>query len=274
MSREKIFTGNAELLVGTCGYSYREWIDAGFYPAGTKTGEMLGYYAEKFPVTELNYTWYQMPREEAISRMLYNVPDNFSFAAKVTRILTHEVNSKTWKQDALNFKQGISPLTRAGRLLTALVQLPPDFSYTQNNRTYLARLLDALSPLPLAVEFRHDSWAKDSVFAELERRQVSLVAVDEPKLANLFPPLDIVTNQKLFYVRFHGRNQKGWYAGNMQQKFDYDYSEEELMEWVNNQIKSMSLKAARGVLFFNNHVAGQAPVNAHSLVRLLKAQSG
>ena len=54
------------LFVGTSGYSYTEWGDAGFYPSGTKSGKMLPLYARHFPVTELNYTWYQMPRAEAI----------------------------------------------------------------------------------------------------------------------------------------------------------------------------------------------------------------
>ncbi len=56
--------------VGTSGYSYTEWIDAKFYPPGTQTGSMLACYAETFNITELNYTWYQMPRSQAIERML------------------------------------------------------------------------------------------------------------------------------------------------------------------------------------------------------------
>ena len=55
-----------QLLVGTCGYSYTEWAEAGFYARGTRPAQMLSLYAEHFPVTELNHTWYQMPRAEAI----------------------------------------------------------------------------------------------------------------------------------------------------------------------------------------------------------------
>ena len=58
------------IFVGTSGYSYVEWVDAGFYPAGTASGKMLPFYARSFPVTELNFTWYQMPRAEAIERKL------------------------------------------------------------------------------------------------------------------------------------------------------------------------------------------------------------
>jgi uncharacterized protein YecE (DUF72 family) len=82
--------GSAALWVGTSGYSYPEWIEAGVYPPGTKAGQMLPLYARDFPVTELNYTWYQMPRAEAIERQRALVPPDFLFCAKLTRTLTHE----------------------------------------------------------------------------------------------------------------------------------------------------------------------------------------
>lgn len=60
-AKESSKTGDCRLLVGTSGFSYTEWVDAGFYPPGTKTGGMLPLYARCFAITELNYTWYQMP---------------------------------------------------------------------------------------------------------------------------------------------------------------------------------------------------------------------
>jgi uncharacterized protein YecE (DUF72 family) len=50
------------LRVGTSGYSYAEWVNTGFYPPGTRSGQMLPLYAQTFPITELNFTWYQMPK--------------------------------------------------------------------------------------------------------------------------------------------------------------------------------------------------------------------
>ena len=123
--------------------------------------------------------------------------------------------------------------------------------------------------MPLAVEFRHASWATDRVFAELERRRTTLVAVDEPQLPGLFPALDVVTNPDFFYIRFHGRNAKGWRSGNMQKQFDYDYSDRELREWVDTRITGMVQHAAGGGIFFNNHVRAQAPRNAMRLINLL-----
>jgi uncharacterized protein YecE (DUF72 family) len=258
------------LFVGTSGYSYTEWADAGFYPPGTKSGKMLPLYARHFPATELNYTWYQMPRAEAIERQRKVAPPGFLFAAKLTRTLTHEIDPHNWPGQALYYRNGVSPLVQAGQLLAVLIQLPPSFTRTLPNRKHLAVLLDRLYGMPLAIEFRHRSWATDPVFAELQRRKVTLVSVDEPDLPDLFPALDVVTNPDLFYVRFHGRNARNWRSGNMQHQFDYNYSDEQLHEWAEEKIKSMSRQANRGVLFFNNHVRAQAPENAERMAGLLK----
>ena len=259
------------ILVGTSGYSYAEWIDAGFYPPGTKAGEMLALYARQFTATELNFTWYQMPKAPALERMRRLAPPEFRFTAKLNRTLTHEVDPGRWRGQAALYREGIAPLVQSGQLAALLLQFPPGFGRDTANRRYLGRLLDELAGLPLAVEFRHASWAVERVFVELERRRVTLVAVDEPELPALFPRLDVVTNPGLFYVRFHGRNTRGWRSGNLQQQFDYDYPAEELREWAEGPIARMAARAAQGVVFFNNHVRAQAPRNAARLARLLGA---
>jgi uncharacterized protein YecE (DUF72 family) len=260
---------SCRLWVGTSGYSYVEWTDAGFYPSGTKSGQMLPLYAQHFSVTELNYTWYQMPKVHAIERMRRLAPPDFRFATKLTRTLTHEVNFDQWRGQAAQYRDGIAPLLQSRQLVAILLQFPPTFVRVPKNRHYLAGLLDELDGLPLAVEFRHASWATDRVFAELQRRHTTLVAVDEPDLPGLFPKLDIVTNPDLFYIRFHGRNAGGWRSGNMQKQFDYDYSDDELHQWTHTRIAKMVDHATSGVIFFNNHVRAQAPRNAMRLVNLL-----
>lgn len=264
---------DCRLLTGTSGYSYPEWVDAGFYPPGTAARRMLERYAGVFPATELNYTWYQMPKAAAMERMCARAPSGFAFAAKLTRTLTHEIDPHGWRDQAAHYRRGIAPLVQAGRLLAVLVQLPPSFDRSRGHRLHLARLLDALADLPLAVEFRHRSWAVDPVFAELENRRVTLVAVDTPALPHLFPAmLDVVTRPALFYVRFHGRNTRGWRSGNMQAQFDYDYSAAELRQWTDGPVAAMATRADTGALFFNNHVRGQAPRNARMLTEQLAAR--
>jgi uncharacterized protein YecE (DUF72 family) len=263
-------SNNITLRIGTSGYSYGEWAEAGFYPARTPSSRMLPCYAEQFSITELNYTWYQMPKAEAMERQLRMVSPRFSFAVKLTRTLTHEIDPEHWPGQAEQFRKGIAPLIRSRQLAAVLIQLPPQFQRTPASRKHLAALLDSLAELPLAVEFRHDSWAADAVFAELERRKVTLVTVDAPKVPGLFPGLDVVTNPDLIYVRFHGRNVKSWRSGNMQLQFDYDYAPEELEAWISDPFESMAGRARKGVLFFNNHVRAQAPKNAREMALMLK----
>ena len=260
------------LRVGTSGYSYAEWTAAGFYPPGTRSERMLALYAETFAATELNYTWYQMPRARSVELMRRKVPPAFRFAAKLTRTLTHEVDPDGWRGQATRYREGLAPLLQAGQLLAVLVQFPPSFRRVPASRRYLAALLDELADLPLAIEFRHVSWAADRVFAELEKRRTTLVAVDEPELPGLFPPLEVVTNPDLIYLRFHGRNRRGWRSGNMQQQFDYDYSDAELAEWSEERLPRMAARARGGVAFFNNHVRAQAPANAVRFMQQLAAQ--
>ncbi|WDP87894.1 MAG: DUF72 domain-containing protein [Desulfobacter sp.] len=254
--------------MGTSGYSYGEWVDAGIYPAGTHAANMLPAYTRIFKACELNYTWYQMPKACAMERMAAKVPPGFKFSVKLT--LTHEVNPKTWTQEAASFRQGVAPLKANQSLLSILIQSPPYFQRTQKRLFYLAALADELAGLPLAVEFRHPSWVNDKVFYGLEQRQITLVTVDGPRLPHLFPRLSLVTNPKLFYLRLHGRNRQGWRSGNMQKQFDYDYCEPELREIGTMTCQEIMPEAETGALFFNNHVRGQAPKNCLRLEQIIK----
>ena len=259
------------LWVGTSGYSYTEWVEDGFYTSGTSSHRMLPVYAQTFSITELNYTWYQMPKADAVERMRQQVPDGFWFAAKLNRSLTHEIDPNGWRGHVRQYRDGVAPLIEAGQLAAILIQLPSSFHRVPRNRHYLAELLDELDGLPVAVEFRHASWATDRVFVELERRKTTLVTVDVPDLPALFPKLDVVTNPDFFYIRFHGRNDRGWRSGNMQKQFDYDYSDGELRKWADDTIEKMAKQARNGFIFFNNHVRAQAPRNAKKLMnRLVK----
>jgi uncharacterized protein YecE (DUF72 family) len=260
----------ARILVGTSGYSYTEWVEAGFYPPGTQPGRMLHLYAQRFPITELTRTWHQMPQADAIERLRQAVPTEFQFIAKLFRGLTHEPLADNWRDMVTAFRHGVAPLIQSGQLTAVLLQFPPEFDRCIANRRHLAALIDEMEDLPLAVEFRQGSWNNERVFVELERRGITLVAVDEPELPGLFPALDVVTNPDLFYIRFHGRNIRGWRKGLQPLQFDYNYFEGELREWVETRVITMSVRAGRGVAMFNNHVRAQAPQNAEIFLHLLK----
>jgi uncharacterized protein YecE (DUF72 family) len=260
---------SCRLWVGTSGYSYAEWTDAGFYPHGTPPAGMLPVYARSFSIVELNYTWYQMPKPQALERMASQAPPDFRFTAKLTRSLTHEVEPAQWRGEVSRYRDGISVLIQSGQLVAVLAQFPPNFDRVLKNRRFLAELLDELDGIPLAVEFRHRSWANERVFAELEHRKITMVTVDTPSLPGLFPSLDVVTNPELFYIRFHGRNERGWRSGSMQKQFDYYYTDDQLFDLANGPVAKMASQAGCGVMFFNNHVRGQAADNARTFMAKL-----
>ena len=49
-----------EVIIGTSGYSFPDWVGP-FYPPGMKSGDFLRYYAERFPAVEVNATYYRIP---------------------------------------------------------------------------------------------------------------------------------------------------------------------------------------------------------------------
>lgn len=260
---------SCQIYVGTSGYSYPDWITAGFYPQSLKANQQLSEYATHFPITELNYTYYQQPKAVAIDRLRSLVPPSFLFTAKLPKTLTHEIQPQKWREEVATYRDGIAPLVQSHQLIAVLAQFGPGFDYSDANRNYLAALLEELTGLPIAVEFRNASWAHPRVYEGLEKRQITLVAVDEPPLPNLFPPLTTVTNPRLGYVRFHGRNAQGWRSGEMTRQFDYTYSTAELQDWVEEKLSQIGARTERCVVFFNTHVRAQAPRDAKRLMELL-----
>jgi uncharacterized protein YecE (DUF72 family) len=73
------------------------------------------------------------------------------------------------------------------------------------------------------------------------------------------------------YVRFHGRNAQTWWGDHGGDRYDYDYKQEELGEWL-KKIATLAEQAKRTYLFFNNCHAGQAARNAKLMKEMLQRQ--
>ncbi len=263
-------TGPCRLIVGTSGFSYTEWAECGFYPEGTPSGKMLPFYAQRFGGVELNHTWYQMPKAEAIERQCSQAPNTFLFTVKLIRRLTHEIEAHAWRAHAARFRDELAPLLQTRQLAAILIALPFEFDRTKDRRCYLGALLDALSGLPLAIEFSHASWATDRVFTELQQRHVTLVTTDTASRPNGFPALDVVTNPDRFYLRLHGRKiQRAYTRGHASPAADYNYSAGELAACVSGLIEPLAEKARQGFIFFCNYAGAHAPRNAQQLLQLL-----
>ena len=257
------------ILVGTSGFSYADWVGV-FYPSGTPRGSMLSYYATLYPLVELDFTYYQMPNARTIATLGNKTGPDFTFCVKAFKDLTHhpDLTSVELARLADEFRFALSPLLDAGKLGCVLAQFPWSFRATPENMEYIAALQTALEGLALVIEFRNAEWIKRETLVFLHDFELGFCCVDEPQLRGLLPPLALATS-KIGYIRFHGRNAaKWWKHEEAWERYDYNYSQAELAEWV-PRIRAVSAKTERTYVLMNNCHAGHAAQNARLLQALL-----
>jgi uncharacterized protein YecE (DUF72 family) len=200
-----------QVMVGTSGFSYSDWKDV-FYPSQIQKNAMLTYYAQHFPVVELDYTYYAMPTVKTIQNMVDKTPESFLFCVKTHQSITHAINisSADFSSACTVFSQALEPLKESGKLACVLAQFPWGFRPERQGWERLKQLREALPDLPVVVEFRNVSWVKRETFFFLHDLNFGFCCVDEPELQGLFPPLALATSA-LGYIRFHGRNGAKWW---------------------------------------------------------------
>lgn len=162
--------------VGTSGFSYKEWVGP-FYPEKTRPADMLAWYAGQLPSVEVNNTFYRNPKTEVMAAWAEEVPDDFRFAVKANRRITHIRRLKDAEEETAFFLSRIEPLGE--KLGLILFQLAP------NQKADVDRLRSFLDLLPdgtrAAFEFRHETWADDAVVDALRDRGFALCFVDGDK---------------------------------------------------------------------------------------------
>ena len=259
---------NARILIGTSGYSFKDWVGP-FYPPGTKSGDFLRHYAGHFGVVEVNSTYYGIPQPRVLEQMEKKTPPGFRFVVKLNQAMTHE--SSLAPGTVRDFLAAIEPLRLAGKYDGLLAQFPWSFRRTDANRRHLESLRGAFPDGPLFAEFRHSSWIEPGLGEWLRGVGLGYCAVDEPALPGLVPPVSMLTAED-GYVRFHGRNAANWWGRGDGDRYDWSYRKEELREWV-EKIADLASKARRTYLFFNNCHAGQAAKSARLMQELLRQQN-
>lgn len=259
----------AQIKIGTC-----SWTDptltrhTSFYPDTDMTAEeRLVFYADHFPIVEVDSTYYAPPSERAAGLWVERTPDHFTFDIKAFRLLTqHPTPPKSlWRaireklpeemrgkrnvymrdlprnlqsEAARAFRDALMPLHSAGKLGVVLVQLPPYVYPTRGSFGYLKWLAGELEDFQLAVEFRNGRWLDEENVTDtldfLERHSLAYVCVDEPQgFKSSVPPVVAVT-APVAEVRFHGRNAENWEKKGISaaERFKYEYTKEELEEWA------------------------------------------
>lgn len=301
-----ISVAESDVRVGTASWTDPEFIRAGWYPDDVKNDAegRLRYYADHFPMVEVNASFYALPTVETVEAWADRTPDGFRFHVKAHQVISgHPSDPGRLPAPLRNLP---AELDRRGRirkpgrelrdaaidtLLEAcgalgdklgavLLQLPPFVVAGERQRDEIARIVDRLRPVRTAVEFRHRSWAapeERAVTAALLRELgAAWVCVDTPDrdVASIMPRIVEVTSPGLAYVRMHGRNADAWTKGRtVAERFDYDYSEAELAEWIDPVIE-MARRAQEVAVVMNNNARDYALVAAERFRALIDRARG
>jgi uncharacterized protein YecE (DUF72 family) len=230
--------------IGCSGFHYKHWIGT-FYPEKLAQSKWFSFYCAHFHTLELNVTFYRFPQLTTLQKWYDSSPAEFRFAVKAPRAITHYKKFNGTENMISSFyatvKEGLKE--KCG---CYLFQLPPNYHYDDKK---LQRILDSLDlTLPNVLEFRHESWWNEEVFAELAARKVSFCGMSHPEL-----PQAVIKNTPLLYYRFHGKEQL--YASK--------YAKEELESFANSVNEEAHVNDV--FVFFNNDINTNAVYNAKEL---------
>jgi uncharacterized protein YecE (DUF72 family) len=296
--------------IGNIYYGTSSWTDPTllrskrFYPPSASTAEeRLRFYAERFPLVEVDSTYYGLPSERNAALWNERTPDRFVFNFKAFGLMTghavapralpasvrerlskdvlekKRIYPRQLPPDALDaiwsaFESALRPLAAAGKLGAVLFQFPPWFTNNKRNRDYLRELPQRFG-LRVAAEFRGGGWLdedrRDRTLAMLEELGITYVVVDEPQgFKSSTPPAVACTSPELAMVRFHGHNADTWEKPGLTaaERFRYLYSEDELREWV-KPAHELAEQAAQLHVLMNNCYEDYGVRNSAQMAALL-----
>ncbi len=171
----------SEAWVGTSGFQYPEW-KGKFYPEDLPASKMLGYYAEHFRTTEVNYSFRRIPSEKAIENWSKSTPDGFRFSFKAPQKVTHFAKLRDCEEVVNVFFEALAPMGE--KLGSVLFQLPPSFKKDIGVlREFLSILPGKMRP---AFEFRHESWFGEEIFDALNEANAALCVAEDEDLSTPF----------------------------------------------------------------------------------------
>jgi len=297
---------SGRILIGTSSWTDPTLVkDGNFYPPEAKSAEArLKFYASRYPLVEVDSTYYYPPSEKNAVLWIERTPKDFTFNVKAYSLLTNhptrpnslypdireslppealekrnvyrdklpdEAVEEVWQR----FRDALMPLHSAGKLGAVLFQFPQWFVISQKNKAYIEECAARLPDYRVAIEFRHEGWMnernRDETLTFLEERRLPFVSVDMPQgFDSSVPPIVAATADDLSMVRFHGRNREAWTAKSetASERFRYDYAQLELAEWV-PRIQQLAAETRETHVLMNNCYRDFAVRNARELGGLL-----
>ena len=228
---------STEMWIGTSGYQYPAWRGS-FYPEKLSTAKMLAYYAERFPTTEVNYTFRQVPSEKTLLNWHDGTPERFRFSLKAPQKITHFAKLRGCAETVQFFVARVNLLgTKLGPIL---FQIPP----TLKADVPLLRDFLASNPVMLAAfEFRHESWFTEDLFDALKSHNAALCIADTDEIST-----PVVKTASFLYFRLRRE----------------DYTPGDLTRWA-KQLQECAKEASDAFIYFKHEEAGVGPKFAKAL---------
>ncbi len=267
------------IRIGISGWRYPPWRGV-FYPKGLVQRSELAYAAERFGSVEINGSFYSLQRPSSYLTWAAQTPDDFVFAVKGGRFITHHRKLANVDTALANFfASGV--LALGAKLGPILWQLPPGLGFHPDRLTAFFDLLprttadaaelakrhderldrgdesrvwastDAIRPLRHCLEVRHASFAEDKITDLLRRHDIAMVVADT---AGKWPLIEQVTSD-FAYLRLHG-DVELYVSG---------YSDPALDSWA-DKIRRWSDRGFDVYVYFDNDVKVHAPYDALALM--------
>lgn len=297
------------ILVGTASWTDKTLVACGrFYPPACRTAEQrLRFYAQQFPLVEVDSSYYAMPTPHVAQLWAQRTPADFTVNVKAFRLFTGhqtqpsvlprdvqqalaadgsrnlyyedmpvEIRDELWRR----FIEALQPLRAAGKLGAVHFQFAPWVLRNRAGISHVEHCVERMAGHLVAAEFRHGTWFHGE---NLEKtlaweRALGLVhtVVDSPQgFANCVPCVWEATHPKLALLRLHGRNRETWNQKGLAAssgRFDYQYSHDELAAMVPEVEHLASLADHVHVIFNTNH-EDQGQVGARMMRELLRVKA-
>lgn len=235
------------LHMGCSAYNNTNW-KGNFYPADVPRNKWFEYYCEHFNTYELNSTFYRFPTVKSLQGWYYKTPEDFTFAVKAPKVITHLKQFIDCHQESEEFystcHKGLGK-----KLGCILFQLPPSMAYSAHRLALILSYMNA--DFCNVIEFRNETWWRQEVYDALRESDVTFCNVSYPKL-----PTTLIQTTDKGYFRLHGV-PKLFYSG---------YTADEL-EQLYNAIR-LTTPWKEVYVYFNNTASTAGILNAIELKRI------
>jgi uncharacterized protein YecE (DUF72 family) len=268
-------------MIGISGWRYPPWRGV-FYPKGLRQADELAYAAARLTSIEINGSFYSLQRPSSWLAWHDSTPDDFVFAVKGPRFITHMKRMRDVEAPLANFFAS-GPLGLRAKLGCLLWQFPGNLPFDPElfdgflsllpkstaqaaafaSRREVDRMrgreqfrIDVDRPLRHSFEPRHPSWDCQEFREILTRHGAAAVLADT---ARVFPVIDMQTDG-FRYARLHGD----------QELYTSGYDDAALDRWA-GVVRGWLDSGRDAYVYFDNDAKVRAPFDALGLISRLDA---